>query len=79
MVKYYFNYPYLEIHEIQEFVDFWGQNLDSFFINFNSVRLFVGLGLWNGSGAASPGVQHDSMFLTFLEHVILKGELRISW
>lgn len=29
--------------------------------------------LWDGPRAASPGVQHDSVFLAFLQHLILQG------
>lgn len=29
--------------------------------------------LWDGPRAAPPGVQHDSILLAFLQHLILQG------
>jgi hypothetical protein len=63
----------LKVHEVQQFLDLRTQNLDGFFVDLNTVRLFVRLRLRNRSRAASPGVKHDCMAVAFHQKVILNG------
>lgn len=59
--------PHLEIHEVEQFIDFGSKYFDSFLIYFHSVRLLIRLRLWNSSGTASPSIQHHSMLLAFIQ------------
>ena len=61
---------HLKIHQIEKFVYFRREHFDRFLVNLDPVRLFVRLGLRDGSRAAPPRVQHDCVLLTLLQHLV---------
>ena len=63
---------YLKVHEVEKLVDLRRQYLDRLLVYLDAVRLLVGLGLRDGARAAPPGVEHDCVAVTLLQHLILK-------
>lgn len=63
---------YLEVHEVQQLINFRSKNFDSFLINLNTIRLLVRFWLRNRTRTASPSVKHHCMLLAFIEQNILQ-------
>ena len=63
----------LKIHELHELVDLGSEHFDRLLVDFDAVRLVVGLDLRDGAGAAAPGVEHLGKLHTFDQHLVHRG------